>query len=142
MFQRSEFGARVLSEIDRRSEALARENRRIEAELTGEERALTDRRPDLEPAEFRARATAFDEKVRRIRAEQDAKARALANYQEEERQNFARAVAPILAELLGEIEAAVLLDSRVVLSASEGADVTERAIGRIDAALGSGEARD
>ncbi len=140
MFQESRFGQRVLSEIDRRSEALASENRRIEAELTGEERALTDERPDLAPEVFRERAAAFDDKVTRIRSEQDAKARALASYQEEERQAFVRAAAPILADLLADLDAAVLLDRRVVLSVADRADVTERAVERIDAALADGGA--
>ncbi len=138
MFQESLFGQRVLGEIDARSEALASENRRIEAELTGEERALTDERPDLDPKAFRERADAFDEKVTGIRDEQDAKARTLANYQEEERQAFARAVAPILSRLLADLDAEVLLDRRVVLTVADRADVTERAVERIDAALGAG----
>ncbi len=138
MFRQSAFGERVRSEIDRRSEALAAENRRIEAELVAEERALTDLRPSLEPEEFRARARAFDEKVRGIRAEQDAKARALAGYQEEAQQDFAARVAPVLSQLLEEIDASILLDRRVVLSAAEEADVTGRAVARIDAAIGDG----
>ncbi len=140
MFGQSAFGQRVLSEIDARSEALAAENRRIESELTAEERALTDLRPDLEPSAFRDRARAFDEKVRAVRAEQDAKARALASYQDEERQDFARRVAPILSGLLGDLGAAVLLDRRLVLAAAPGTDVTAQAVERIDAALGDGAA--
>lgn len=138
MFRESAFGQRVLSEIDRRGEALAIENRRIEAELVAEERALTDLRPSLQPSEFRSRAQEFDEKVRGIRVEQDAKARALAGFQEEARQDFAARVAPILSRLLDEIDASILLDRRVVLSVEESADVTGRAVRRIDAAIGDG----
>ena len=61
------------------------ENRRIEAELTAEERTLTEIRDDLSPVQFRARAAAFDEKVQRLRREQDEKARALGQTDEEAR---------------------------------------------------------
>ncbi len=138
MFQESAYGQRVLSEIDRRGADLAKENRRIEAELVAEERALTDLRPTLAPAEFRERAQAFDDKVSGIRAEQDAKARALAGFQEEARQDFATRVAPVLSDLLEAVDASILLDRRVVLSVGDEADVTGRAIGRIDATIGDG----
>ncbi len=138
MFSQSAFGQRVLAEIDRRGEDLATENRRIEAELIAEERALTDLRPSLDPAEFRQRAQAFDEKVRGIRAEQDAKARALAGYQETARQDFAARAAPVLSDLLEESAATILLDRRVVLAVEDAADITGEAVERIDAAIGDG----
>lgn len=138
MFRQSAFGARLLSEIDARGDALAGENREIEAALTAEERELTEARVELDPAEFRERARVFDEKVRRLRAEQDAKARALADLQEEARATFVRTVSPILSELIGEIGADVLLDRRIVLTARAGVDITDRAIARIDAAVPEG----
>lgn len=140
MFRESAFGARLLSEIDARGDELAAENREIETALTSEERALTEVRAELDPAEFRDRARIFDEKVRRLRAEQDAKARALANLQEEARETFVRRVSPVLSELLSEIGADVLLDRRMVLTAGAGVDITDRAISRIDATLTADEA--
>ncbi|CAM4177471.1 OmpH family outer membrane protein [Palleronia rufa] len=139
MFQQSLYGQRILDEIDRRSASLASENREIEAELVAEERALTDLRSTLETEEFRLRAAAFDEKVTRIRASQDAKARALSRVQEEARQEFVRLVEPILSQMLDGIGASILLDRRVVLSAGPEADITDRAIARIDTAIGPGE---
>ncbi len=138
MFRQSVFGARLLSQIDARGDTLAAENREIEASLTAEERELTDARAELDPAEFRERARIFDERVRRLRAEQDAKARALADLQEEARATFVRRVSPILSEMMGEIGADVLLDRRIVLTARAGVDITDRAIARIDAALPEG----
>jgi len=133
LFSQSKLGQALLGEIDQRGDALVAENVEIEAELTAEERALTEARAETDGAEFRERARAFDEKVRRLRAEQDAKARALSRLQEEARATFVRRVSPILSSLLSEIGADVLLDRRSVLAAAAGVDITDRAIARIDA---------
>ena len=139
MFQQSLFGQRIREEIDTRGETLAAENRELEAELSEEERKLTDLRSTLPTEEFRLRAATFDEKVSRFRTEQDAKARALSELQDEARQTFVRLVSPILSQMLEEIGATILLDRRAVLSASASADITDRAIARIDGAIGEGE---
>ena len=135
VFRRSRLGQTLLAEIDERGSALAAENRQIEAELTEEERALTDARATLDGPEFRARAESFDQRVRQIRAEQDAKSAALARMQEQARQEFVRRITPILTSLLAETGAAVLLDRRVVLATSPEADITARAIERINAEI-------
>ena len=135
LFRQSRLGAALLSEIDQRAASLAAENRTIEAELTEEERALTEARAGLDTQDFRARAEAFDQKVRQIRAEQDAKSEAVARMQESARQEFVRRVTPILAALLTEVGASVLLDQRIVLASGPGADLTDRAIARIDAEI-------
>ena len=138
LFAESLYGRRVARELDRASEALAAENRRLEAELGAEERALTERRPELPAAEFRALADAFDDKVTQTRSEQDAKARALQRRADTERQTFLNRVLPILAELVSERGAFAILDNRAVLLASEAMDITEDALARIDAVLGDG----
>ncbi|WP_172971440.1 OmpH family outer membrane protein [Palleronia sp. THAF1] len=135
LFRNSRFGQELLSEIDQRGTALAAENRRIEEELTEEERALTDARATLDVQDFRARAEEFDQKVRQIRAEQDAKSAAVTRMQDQARQEFVRRITPILADLLAETGAAVLLDRRVVLATAPDADITDRAIARIDAEI-------
>ena len=47
LFTQSAFGRRIRAELEEASRALAAENRRMEAELTAEERTLTDRRGSL-----------------------------------------------------------------------------------------------
>ena len=49
----SAFGRRIAREIEQDSLELSAENRQIEAELTEEEHDLTERRPVMEPDEFR-----------------------------------------------------------------------------------------
>ena len=76
LFNGSRVAERMSAEIERRTDDLAAENRRIEAQLVAEELELTERRATLEPSEFRNLADKFDALVQSIREEQDAKARA------------------------------------------------------------------
>jgi len=137
VFARSALGRRLAREIEAEQQALASENRRIEAELTAEELALTEQRASLPIDEFRALADAFDAKVQRVRREQDAKEAALERRAERAEAEFLRATRPVLAEVMQERGAAVILDRRSVFVAFGAIDVTDAAIVAIDAALGA-----
>jgi Skp family chaperone for outer membrane proteins len=141
LFLRSEFGQRIRADIARASAELSAENRQIEAELVAEEQALTEERATLPGAEFRVKARAFDEKVTAIRAEQDAKARAINRTTEEAQQAFFSRVAEVLLDIMRERGAVAILDQRVVLLSSEAVDITELAVTRIDQAIGDGTDR-
>jgi Skp family chaperone for outer membrane proteins len=138
LFEQSAFGRRILDEIETGSAELGAENRRIEAELAAEERSLTDRRPGMDPEDFRTLATAFDEKVVEIRRTQDQKAREIGRLAEDGRQQFFREVLPILAEVVRERGALAILDSRAVILSADAIDITQEAVARIDARLGDG----
>jgi Skp family chaperone for outer membrane proteins len=131
----SAFGRALAAEVDAAAQALAEENRRIEAELLAEEKDLTERRAMMSPDEFRPMADAFDEKVQRLRTEQDEKERALADLREEGRQRFFREAVPVLSEIVREQGALVLLDRRDVFLSADAIDITDVAIARIDAAV-------
>jgi Skp family chaperone for outer membrane proteins len=131
----SAFGRALAAEVDTAARALADENRRIETDLLAEERDLTERRAMMSPDEFRPMADAFDEKVQRLRAEQDEKERALADLREEGRQRFFREAVPVLSEIVREQGALVLLDRRDVFLSADAIDITDIAIARIDAAV-------
>ena len=88
LFERTLFGQRVIAESEELAASLQAENRRIEGELSEEERDLTERRPSLTVEEFRALADAFDEKVNRIRMEQDAKVREVQSFRDTAQQRF------------------------------------------------------
>jgi Skp family chaperone for outer membrane proteins len=131
----SAFGRALAAEVDTAARALAEENRRIETDLLAEERDLTERRAMMSPDEFRPMADAFDDKVQRLRAEQDEKERALADLREEGRQRFFREAVPVLSEIVREQGALVLLDRRDVFLSADAIDITDIAIARIDAAV-------
>jgi len=121
-------------------EALGAENERIFAELTEEERKLTEERATLDTETFRQRADAFDEKVQKIRRDQDEKLRALQARQEEARQKLLRDYNVIILQIVRERGALVLLDRREVILSADALDITDEAIERInEASVGSGE---
>lgn len=119
---------------------LAAENRQIEADLAAEEKALTDKRATLSAEEFKPLAEAFDAKVERIRAEQEAKSQALQSARDEGRKTFFQAVLPVLADLMRQRGALAILNKQAVILSFDAVDVTEAAIAAIDAKLGAGEA--
>jgi Skp family chaperone for outer membrane proteins len=134
LFAETRPGLSSAQEIEDEAEALADENRRIEEELRAEELDLTRRRSEVPPEEFAALADAFDQKVQRIRTEQDAKARDIAQMQDEARQSFLVEVGGILSDLVRERGAVVILDRRDVFLSADIIDITDEAIARINAA--------
>jgi Skp family chaperone for outer membrane proteins len=138
LYFESAYGRRVAAEIEELTSALEAENRRVEAELEAEERALTDRRSELEPESFRDLADAFDVKVQQTRTEQDAKLRALEQRQVREREAFLVAAAPALEQLMRESGAAVVLERRLVWLSVTAVEITDEAIAILDDQLGPG----
>lgn len=134
-FIESDFGRAALDRERADTAALEQENKLIESELVAEEQALTDQRASLSAEEFTARATAFDEKVERIRAEQDAKAQALVAKRDAERKDFLQLAGPILGELLGERNATAIIDKGLVIVALSAIDITDAAIAKLNATL-------
>lgn len=135
LFTRSARGQAILQELDAESQALAAENRQIEAQLETEEQDLTERRSAMDPAEFRALAEEFDDKVVEIREAQSEKLRELTRKREQVQQQFYQDVLPILTTIVREREAVMVLESRVVFLSAQQVDITAEAIARIDAAV-------
>ncbi|WP_294222393.1 OmpH family outer membrane protein [uncultured Shimia sp.] len=138
MFSQSMFGIRVAQELAADESILLAENRRIQAELTAEERALTDKRGEMEAGAFRAVAEAFDARVVQIRKEQDQKAANLEQRRQREQEAFIRVVSPVLTALMRDAGASVILERRDVLLGDPAVDVTSFAIERLNQMLGDG----
>ncbi|WP_163849732.1 OmpH family outer membrane protein [Pseudooceanicola aestuarii] len=136
LFGRSGLGAQIARQIEAEASALAAENRRIEAELAEEEKALTARRAEMPAAEFRELADRFDEKVTRIRNEQQQKARTFGADSDAARREFLVSAQPALEAIMREAGAAVVLDRRTTFLSVDSVDITEEAVRRIDAAAG------
>ncbi len=120
------------------TQALAAANRKIEADLSTEEAALTDQRKTVTPAAFQALADAFDAKVEKIRAEQEAKATALKTSRDAGRKLFFDAAVPVMAELMRQNGAYAILNRDAVILSFDAIDVTDRAIAELDIKLGDG----
>ena len=135
----TQYGRSLNEELRLRAEAFAAENERLRVQLTEEERRLTELRPTLEVDAFRAEAEAFDERVQGIRAEQDAKERELEEAVSQSRGEFLNTVTPVLAQLMIDSGAAVLLERRQVILSAGLVEITDEAIAAIDAQIGTGE---
>ncbi len=138
LFLQSQFGQRLRADIEAAAGALEAENRKIETALVAEEQALTDRRPTMEMAEFRALAEAFDQKVKGIRERQDAKGRAITRETDTSQQMFFTRVGEVLTTIMRERGAVAILDQRAVFLSSDMIDITALAIARIDEVFGDG----
>ena len=138
LYNESAFGERIAREMEAEGAEIAAENRRIEAELTAEEKELTEIRNDLSTPDFRERAAAFDEKVQRLRREQDEKARALGQKADEARRALLAAAQPLLTQLMIDSGAVAILDRRAVLLSIDAVDITDQAILRVDTRFGDG----
>ncbi len=138
LFADSEFGTRVLREIELESTLLGEENERIVAELSQEEQILTDQRATMTAEEFRPLAEAFDSKVQSHREGQRAKLDALSRRSEEARQKFFELVQPVLIDLLRETGASIVIERSSVFLSSDRTDITDAAIARINAVIGDG----
>lgn len=138
LFEQSAFGQRLSQELEEARAALAAENRAIEAELTEEEQTLTNTRDTMSAEDFRGLADAFDEKVQRLRREQDAKARALNQRGEDVRRVFLTTAEPVLNQLMIDAGAQVILERRTVFAVRQEIDITERAITAMNDTIGDG----
>jgi Skp family chaperone for outer membrane proteins len=139
LYTGSRYGQQILADLDRQLKELQAENRRIESGLEAEERDLTERRATLSPEEFRALADAFDAKVKDIRTARDAKARDIGLQRDAAQQTFLEAAVPILAQIMTERGASVIINRDAVILSFDRIDITDEAIARIDAQL---DARD
>jgi Skp family chaperone for outer membrane proteins len=137
LFTSSQFGRASIARIEAEADALQQESRRIDAAMEAEERALTEQRPSMDPAAFRALADAFDVKVNGLRAAQDAKARDLTRRRDLERQRFFEAVVPVLGEIMTDRGAVAIIDKSALVLSFDRVDITDVAIARIDAVLGA-----
>ena len=140
LFEESLLGKRMASEHQAAREALAAENRKLEAELEAEEQTLTDLRAETSPEEFREMADAFDAKVQEIRRNSERRVLDLERDRERAPLFFLRAVEPILVEVMREAGGVAIIDARTVLLRADVIDITEIAVSRIDEAIGDGTA--
>ncbi|MDS9468132.1 OmpH family outer membrane protein [Paracoccus sp. MBLB3053] len=138
VFLKSRWGMRVQTELDRRGDEIAAENERLANDFSAEEDELTKLRGTLAPDEFRKRAEEFDKRVVEVRRQRDSVARQLQDEIEEERASFFRAALPILAQLMQERGAVIVLDQRSIFVSAQSVDVTDDLVARMDRLIGEG----
>lgn len=138
LFARSQFGQALNRAFEAEAEALTAESRDIDTQLEAEERALTDRRATMAPADFRPLAEAFDKKVEALRAAQDAKARAFSQKRDDGKSRFIQTVGPILGDYMVQQGAFAIVNRAAIVVSLGTIDITDEVIAEIDAKLGDG----
>lgn len=140
LFTGSAWGRRVQNDLVTTGRDLADENERLLQQFSREEEELTRLRDTLSAEDFRARADEFDRRVVEVRRERDSAKQRLEQLAQEERDAFYNAVMPILAQMMQERHAVVVLDQRMVLVRAQAIDVTDDLIKRLDSEAGEGPA--
>jgi Skp family chaperone for outer membrane proteins len=140
LFLKSQFGQRLIAELDAEAALVQAENDRIVASLLAEESELTQQRPTMSADVFRETAAAFDAKAQEFRRERDAAAEQLVGQRNVARTEFLERIYPIVGRLMLERGASVVLDRsrRSVFLAVGSVDITPDAIALIDQTLGDG----
>lgn len=134
LFAETGLGAESRARLEQRAREIQAENARIERDLIAEEQALTEQRASLPTEEFRALADAFHARVEQLRAEQDEKERQFNRQQSEAQAAFFEDIRSLLAEIMVEKGASVVLERRDVFLSADWIDITDEAIARINAA--------
>jgi len=139
LFFETAYGRNLTETLAAQAAALQAENDEIVDSLTQEERSLTLRRPEMTHEAFRAEAEAFDTKVQEVRRVRDAKNVDLQVATAQARAQFEDQVQGIIANIMLERGAAMVLEQRNVVLSVRAANITDDAIARIDRELGDGE---
>ena len=113
---------------------LQEESNALRAALEAEEEEIAALRGNAPKEEFDARVRAFNDKAQDARRSVQRRMEDIQRLSGQTRQRMAEALPPILAEIMEEEGAAMVIDRRFVLVAREGADRTEKALDRFNAA--------
>ena len=138
LFRQSQFGQRVSAEIEEASRALEAENDRLLEELTAREAELTELRSTLTVEEFRAAAADFDLQAETIRRSQAEKRKRLVQFEESERRRFFSESGSVLQSALTRAGGQILIDSRAVIIAAPGIDITDDVVEAMNDTIGDG----
>lgn len=132
------YGQRIEAELAQEVAAVRAENERIIETLREEELSLTARRPTMTPEAFRQEAAAFDTKVSEVRSAREAKSSEVQQMQINARAEFDRRVQTVIANLLFERGAAIVIDISDAVVWVRSANITDEVVTRVDAELGDG----
>ena len=141
LFTGSAWGRRVQAQLDAQGRRVSAENERLADQLAAEEAELTERRPEMEPAEFRQEAEAFDLRATQIRRERAQVVQELNAQAEADRTAFYQAALPVMGDLMASRGAVAVLDRRTVFVSLDAIDITDDLIALLDETLSDGAGR-
>lgn len=129
----SQIGRDLDTQVAEQRAALLAENEEIYADLEAEEQELAEIRGSLSEEAFRARAQAFDDKVVKVRAAQDAKAEDIQTLYEEGLAGIEQEMNSVLTGIARDFSAVLMFERSQVYLMSGAIDVSQIAIDRLDA---------
>ncbi len=132
VFTDSIAGKRIQQEIEKRQNTLRAENQLIDTQLTEEEKSLAEQRKIDLPDVFATKATAFDEKVKRVRQEQRDKGQKIVQFAQASRTDFFKQVAEVLRSYMAQNGVNLVLEANTVMMSAQQADITQEVINRLD----------
>jgi Skp family chaperone for outer membrane proteins len=138
LFAESDWGKRTQRMLEETGGKIAAENERLATQLSAEEKALTQQRGTLDPAEFRKQAEAFDIRATEVRRERAKVVENLNAWAEADRAAFYRAALPLMGEMMQERGAVAVLDRRTVFVSLDAIDLTQDLVARLNKDLGDG----
>ena len=137
VLNQSQVGAALEAEIDDARAALLTENDQIYADLEAEEQEISDAKPTMTEADFRARAQAFDEKVTQVRQRQDEKAGEIQTLYDDGLAEIEQQMNTILAQIARDLGAVVVFERNQVYLMNGAIDISRIAIEKLDAQEGA-----
>ena len=132
VFTDSIAGKRIQQEIEKRQNALRAENQLIDTQLTEEEKSLAEQRKIDPPDVFATKATAFDEKVKRVRQEQRDKGQKIVQFATASQDDFFKQVVEVLRTYMAQNGVNLVLEANTVMMSAQQADITQEVINRLD----------
>ena len=137
LFRNSLFGQRLIKEVNDKSDILLAQELLLQSQLEAEENLLTVERKKMSTEKFKKLASAFDQKVQKIRAETTENRMKIGDYSESERNRFLKVILPVLVQLSDEFGITTLLDHRMIILSLN--DITDAAIERVNKTIGEGK---
>ncbi|MBI1492322.1 OmpH family outer membrane protein [Halocynthiibacter styelae] len=138
LYRRSQLGIALEAMLTGERDALQTENQQIFDALTAEENELVTLRGQTEAESFSVLASAFDEKVQRIRQEQDLKLRTLVRRREEILNRFVTISLPLVAQVARDRGGLAVIERSQVFLVVQDIDITTDAIALIDQVYSGG----
>lgn len=136
--QESRAGKEISSTIEMLRASLRQEIMTREEVIREDEKRLAQERDTLTPEDFRARVSAFEQKVLAQRKFAEEQSRRLQFTIRRAQAQFERITRNLLAAIMQEAGAELLLESSQIVLASEEFNITDEVIERIDAAIPEG----
>ena len=132
VLSQSEMGKALEARLDKARADLLSENEKMYADLEAEERAIAEEKSQMSEADFRARSSAFDDRVTELRDEQDQKAQDVQALYDQGLADLETAMNEVLAAAAHDLGAVVVLERQQVYLMSGAIDVSQIVIDGLD----------